>query len=345
VNQNHQLRVLRTAWIFSLTFVLATALAAQSGPQKGGKSADAAPRVRLQPRLVPGESVRYHVQFQTSSQTKRSGVIADPQGPSQTVVTWDSVLRVEVLPPPAQNPQSPAAAGTVRLRTTYEKSAATLQSDTPDPEQDNVENQYAQMQGRSLEFTLGANGRVSGVQGLEGIVSDQDAVKAAQQWVTQFSSSASVPPAGVAVGQKWTYQEPASSLPLAGRVWRTDSTYLRNEPCRPASLGDTPAPAAGEVCAVILAQLTLATAQPKKDPTPPDYRANGLVTSGTWTGTGQSLSYVSLATGWIVSVTQDMAEQMDVTLSNGRDVNVRYSGAVTTHSSMSLAPPDPAAAP
>ena len=311
----------------------------QKGPQKGPQAGGAPSRVRLQPKLAPGNVMRYQVQFQTSSQTKRSGAVADPQGPSQTVVTWDSVLRVEVLPAP-----SAGAAGAMRLRTTYEKSVARLESDTPDPQQESVEEQYAQMEGRSMEFTLDGAGRISDVQGLEGIVSGQEAVKAAGQWMGQFSASTATPAAGIAPGEKWSSEESAASLPLSGYVWRTDSTYLRNEPCRPASLANAPAASAGESCAVILAQLTLRGPRSKKDLTPEEFRRNGLETSGVWSGSGDSLTYVSLESGWVVSVTQNMSEQMDVTISNGPDYGVRYAGTVATRSSLSLVPPEPATA-
>jgi hypothetical protein len=315
---------------------------AQNGPQKGTTAGGAPSRVHLQPKLVPGDVMRYQVQFQTTSQTTRSGVVSDPQGPSQTVVTWDAILRVEVLPAPSA---AAGAAGAIRLRTTYEKSVARLDSDTPDPEQESVEKQYAQMEGKSMEFTLDGAGRVSNVQGLEGIVSGADAVKAAGQWMAQFSASTGAPAAGIALGEKWNSEESAASLPLAGYVWHTDSTYLRNEACHPASLASAPAPSAGESCAVILAQLTLRGPRSKKDPTPQEFRRNGLETSGVWSGSGDSLTYISLENGWVVSVTQNMSEQMDVTISKGSENGMHYAGTVATRSSLSLVPPDPATSP
>jgi hypothetical protein len=327
----------------------------------------AAPRIHLQPKLFPGQVLRYQIQFQTSSQTRRSGAIADPQGPLQTLVTWNAVLRVEVLPAaaaaaPSSAAQPPTAArapapGTIRLRTTYEKSSATLQSDTPDPEQQSLEAQYARMEGKSMEFTLTPDGHVSDVQGLEGIVSGADAIAAAQQWMQQFSSGASEPAAGVVPGDSWNSQDAASSLPLAGYVWRSDSSYVRNEPCpspdpvasstpssasssAPPSAAPAPAPAPAsnpQTCAVILSQLNLLAPRASKDPTPPQYSAEGLKTAGTWGGSGQSETYISVQTGWVVSVTQNMSEKMDVTITP-RGQGIRYAGAVTTRSAMSLIP-------
>lgn len=334
--------------------------AQSSGP---AKAPAVAPRIHLQPKLFPGQVLRYKIQFQTTSQTQRSGAIADPQGPLQTLVTWDAVLRVEVLS--ATNPAASSSGGSnssgskapipgaIRLRTTYEKSSATLQSDTPDPEQQSVEAQYARMEGKSLEFTLDPDGHVSDVQGLEGIVSGQDAIAAAQQWLQQFSAGASEPAAGVVPGDTWTSEDPASSLPLAGRIWRSDSSYLRNGPCpsedpvpssassspsSSASSSTAPAPfSSSDTCAVILSELNLISQRAQKDATPPQYSAAGLKTAGSWDGSGKSVSYISVQTGWVVSVAQDMSQQMDVTITP-RGEGVRYAGSVTTRSSMSIIP-------
>lgn len=329
-------------WLTLLPGLLLAAPAALSMPQAGSKAEGNAVRVHLQPKLVPGDVIRYRVQFQTTNQTTRSGAITDPQGPGREAVTWDAVLRLEVLDGSAPNStaSSSPGKGAIRLRTTYEKSSATLKSDLPDPEQQNIEKQYAQMQGKSMEFTLAADGHISNVQGLEDVVSDRDAVKAAQQWMAQFSSSAAGPAGGIAIGDTWSAEEPAS-LPLANHAWRTESTYLRNEACPSENLASNPALSSGGMCAVIRAQLTLTGPKAQKDATPEEYKRNGLETSGTWSGAGESLSYVALDTGWLVSVTQEMSEQMDVTISNGPHVSVHYAGAVTSRSSMSPAAPDP----
>src|SRR6202043_1448417 len=63
-------------------------------------------RIDFRPKLVPGEVLRYQVQFQTITDTKRTGAISDPQGPSQLAVTWGAAIKLEVLAtpnPPAEN--------------------------------------------------------------------------------------------------------------------------------------------------------------------------------------------------------------------------------------------------
>ncbi len=222
------------------------------------------PRTNLKPRLQPGDVIRYRLELQTTSETTtHTGAISDPQGPSQLVVTWDAVVRLEVLgaPPSAseQNastqaspgvapglPQAralpaksqapaPSAIQAMRIRTVYEKSAATVQSDTPDPAAEGIQKQYGQLEGHSIEFTLGADGHISDVRGLEGVVSDDKARSAAEQWLAQISGKSSAPAGGIVPGQNWTSEEAAASMPLAGLFWRTDSSYVRNESCQAAN--------------------------------------------------------------------------------------------------------------
>ena len=115
---------------------------------------------------------------------------------------------------------------------------------------------------------------------------------------------------------------------------------MRNEPCRPSNPSD------GEQCAVILTQLQMSQPRPVRDPTPEDYRARGLRTSGTWSGSGESLTYISLRTGWVVSSTQSGSEEMDVTVASAEgETSVRYAGRVRSQSQLSLLPQPVAPAP
>src|ERR1700688_2674186 len=102
--------------------------AAKKSPPREQKGGAVSTRVSLSPRFVPGDTFRYEMQFETSTDTTRSGLASDPQGPSSLVVDWNATVRMEVLPadPGAQG-------GGIRLRTTYEKSMASVRSDTFDP--------------------------------------------------------------------------------------------------------------------------------------------------------------------------------------------------------------------
>lgn len=311
---------------------------AQSGAPKKASARDiknSSPRTSIAPHYAPGQVFRYAMEFETTTSTTQSGFSTDPQGPASLVITWDATIRMEVLP------AETGKAG-MRLRTTYEKSNANIRADTFDPTADATKKQYENLEGKVVEFTLGAAGKVKSVSGLEGIVEGEKAAQAAREWINRLDASSGAPPGGVLMGQTWTSDEPASALPIAGMVWRTDSQYLRNEPCRPPNpdLPPDAAPArslAGETCAVILTQLNLIRPKSVRDPTPEDYRKNGVQTKGTWTGSGQSLTYVSLRSGAVVSVSQSGSEGMDVTLtSNHNNTAMRYAGTVRSRSQVEL---------
>jgi hypothetical protein len=346
----------------------------QAKPQSAPRSRNHAvtpesvPRTSLKPKLQAGDVMRYRIELQTTSQTTHTGAVLDPQGPSELVVTWDAIVRLEVInaldaadtstlghapisgtaqgAPPTRGavttPQQPSAisggVAPVRIRTTYEKSSATIQSDTPDPAAAGIEKQYAQLEGRSIEFTLGSDGHISDIRGLEDIVAGENARSAAEQWMKQLSGNASAPAAGIMPGESWGSQEAANSIPLAGLIWRTDSTYLRNEPCQAANPAGNVMFPGGESCALILSRLALVSGHSSRDATPEEYRHKGLHTKGTWTGEGESLSYISLKSGWVVSVTQTGTEQMDVSISNQAGFLVRYAGTVRTRAELSLLP-------
>jgi len=317
--------------------VCAQNTAAKKSPQaRGQKGAAVSPRVSLSPRFIPGETFRYEMEFETTTETSRTGIASDPQGPSSLMVVWNAKVRIEVLPADAGTP------GGIRLRTTYEKSTASVTSDTFDPAASETSEQYHRLEGKVVEFTLDAGGKVKYVAGLEGISDSEKAEQSAREWIAQLSASAGAPPGGVSVGQTWSSEQPADTLPIAGLVWRTDSQYLRNESCHPPNPdvptgADSAANAAANAqppadCAVILAKLNLVRSKAARDPTPPDFRKNGVQSAGKWSGSAQSLLYVSLASGMVVSVTQTGTEQMDVTLTSNHNTSMRYDGTISTRS-------------
>lgn len=299
----------------------------------------ASPRVSLAPRFVPGQVIRYQVEFETTTSTSRSGLATDPQGPGKLVITWDATIRLEALPGEATDP------GSIRLRTTYEKSAANVRSDTFDPAADATRDQYQALEGKVVEFTLDAAGKVKSASGLEGIAGGEQGAQAAGDWIARLDASSGAPPGGVTPGQKWSSEQLAKSLPIAGMVWRTETEYLRNEVCHPAnpevpptvSSADSAAnPDSTDTCALILTRLSLLRPKPVRDGTPDEYRKKGMQTAGKWSGTAQSLTYVSLRSGLVVSVTQTGTEEMDVTLTNAEHSSLHYAGTVLSRSQVSL---------
>jgi hypothetical protein len=93
-------------------------------------------------------------------------------------------------------------------------------------------------------------------------------------------------------------------------------------------------------CAVILANLNLVRSKAARDPTPPELRKNGVQSAGKWSGSAQSLLYVSLDSGMVVSVTQTGTEQMDVTLTSSHNTTMHYAGTISTRSQVALVSDD-----
>jgi hypothetical protein len=309
--------------------------------EQGGKIASR--RVSLSPRFSPGQVFRYEMEFETTTATTRSGLAKDPEGPSKSVITWDATIRMEVLPP------APDAPDGMRLRITYEKSTAGLRSDTFDPAAAETQEQYKNLTGKVVEFSLDADGKVKSVSGIAGVVEGSKEAQEARDWVARLDASSGAPAGGVTVGQKWTSDQAAKSLPIAGMVWRTETEYLRNEACHPPNPEVPPAPApaklpgnpeSAEMCAVLLSHLNLARPKPPRDGTPEEYRKNGVQTAGKWNGSGQSLTYVSLGSGMVVSVTQTGTQEMDVTFTTAHNTAMHYAGTILSRSQAALVADD-----
>ena len=333
------------AMLLLLSFAGAQKKAPEKSQAKSQKNniATSPPRVSLSPRFSPGQAFRYAMEFETTTATSQSGLAKDPQGPSKLVITWDATILLEVLPTEASAP------GSIRLRTTYEKSTAHVTSDTFDPAAAATEEQYQKLEGKAVEFTLDASGKVISVSGLPEIVDGEKAVQAAREWIAQLDTGSGAPAGGVTVGQTWSSEQPAS-LPVAGMVWRTESEYLRDEVCHPPNPEAPPAPStaesaanpeSAETCAVILTRLNLVRPKPVRNSTPEEYRKSGVQTAGKWEGSAQSLSYISLRTGLAVSVTQTGTEEMHVTLTTQHNSSLRYAGTILSRSQVALVADDP----
>ena len=280
-------------------------LAAPTSAQK--RAAPAAPqRIHLTPKLVPGQSLRYQLDARTFTTSRSSGRIEDPQGPSQSEVTLAAIVRLDILP---SAPDAP-----LRLRTTYEKSSATATSDSFDPSLAVLQEQYRKLEGRSFEFSLDAQGKASSYVGLEGLFPDEKSAAAAREWFSQLATGLELPREGIVPGQSWSsVRTNVAGMPLLGLTWRTESTYLRDAPCHAAEPPASAPPAADDTCAVIRTRLSV-TQRPLRNATPDDYRRRNMRTSGKLASSGESLSYISLRTGWLLRVSQTSSEEMDVTI-------------------------------
>lgn len=310
---------------------------AQTNSKQSGSSS--AERLSLTPHYAAGQVIRYQFQNTITSEQHHGGAVSDPQGGGALTLKWTAIVRMEVISFGKDAKGQPD--GSVRIRSVYEKSAASTTSDNYDPASDAIEAQYKALEGKTVEFAADAAGHVTDVKGAEsvGVQGGGDAMRA---FLGQFSSASGAPKGGVVIGETWTVEQPIETAPLAGLAWRIHSTYLRNEPCLPAKSEGEESPAAGQTCAVILTKLELTGSRPGHDATPEIYKKQGLKTEGTWTGSGDNLSYISLKDGLLVSVTQTSAEQMDFTVSSqtGDDRKV-FQGAVKSRTQLALMGPSP----
>lgn len=302
-------------------------------------AAAAADRVRLGPKFAPGQVLRYRIESSSKSTGKTTAPIANPEGGSQSSNSIHMVVRLEVL--------SVSPDGSVRLRATYEKSAAESEADALDLSANTFTSRYNRLDGRTFEFTLEPDGKTTNVQDLTAAAAGQSpkATDPALSWLENILPGATFPKNGVAVGQKWKRERPVEGGLLSGLTWRGASTYLRNEPCgspsQPGSSATTDT-ASGE-CAVILTQFEIIRqGSTHADATPDEYRRNGLRTSGTWTGSGESLDSFSLATGLLVSSTQSSTQNMDYQVTSASTgSSIRHVGKVQSQSQITFVPAQP----
>src|SRR5277367_1378151 len=315
----------------------------------------AAERLHLRPKFVIGQILRYQITTRTTTTSNTTTPIVNAEGASQLKQTLLMQLRIDVL---AVDPGANGAASTVRLRATYEKASATSESDTYDPDAATLVDQFDKLEGRAVEFTIDADGKLSHVAGLDQLLANPVASNTVRSSMAGLSASALFPKEGIVIGQKWTSERPLENTPLAGLTWRTESTYVRDESVPAQALDDataeaTPAtaprsageaksaaPAADTPCAIIVTKFQIFRhGSEHGDATPPDYVHNGLRTSGTWTGSGESLDSISLATGLVVRSTQTTSQSMDFEiLSPTTGSKIHYVGQVETQSHVILLP-------
>lgn len=308
----------------------------------------ASARIHLTPNFTMGGSFRYHIESRTTTTGTTTTPIANPEAASQLKQVADLEVRLDVV---GVQPATNGTPGAARLRATYEKASASTETDAYDPAAASLDAQYNNLQGRFVEFTIESDGKISHVAGLDEAVSNPSAAAAMRAWINGFSPSANLPAEGIAIGQKWSAERPLENTPLANLLWRTSSSYLRDEPCQlpsqatsaaqnPADASAPHAASHGPLCAVILTSFDiLRRGSASADATPEDYRHNGLRSSGTWTGKGQSLDTISLQTGMLLRSTQTSTQKMDFEIVSALSGSkMHYAGQVETQSEITLIP-------
>jgi hypothetical protein len=265
-------------------------------------------RIRPAPRFTRGETLRYQIDTRTTTTGKTTTPIADPEGGSKASQTIRLLVRLDVLE------VEPGGPGPVRLSATYEKSWAHSETDAFDPQTPSLEDRYARLEGHSIKFTIGPSGQPEDFEGGEDIRAQQSEVNPLLSWAKGLSLGSGFPRRGIAIGEKWRNERPLLGGPLGDLFWRTESSYLRNEPCGSSSPSSPPdaSLAVADTCAVVLTRFEiLRRGRPKSDATPEDYRRNGLRTLGSWKGSGESLDSISIASGLLISSTQSSTQDMD----------------------------------
>ena len=293
-------------------------------------------RIRFTPMFTRGETIRYQIDTRTTTTGKTTTPIVDPEGGSSASETVSLLVRLDVL---EVQPGIEGAPDQVRLSATYEKSSARAERDAFNPQTPSLEDQYARLAGHSIEFTIGSNRQPTDFKGLDNILPSRPEPNPIPTWVNLLPLGSGFPRNGIVIGEKWGSERPLAGLPLADLLWRTESTYLRNEPCTSSSV-TVPGRASAadlETCAIVLTRFEiLRHGRANSDATPEDYRRNGLRTSGTWKGSGERLDSISIPSGLLIRSTQTSTQDLDyqiVSASTGSTIhqvaNVRGQSEVT----------------
>jgi len=329
MRRNFTVRVAIHNWCICFSLLLfASALTFGAAPGK---------RIRFAPKFARGETLRYRIESRTTTTEKMTSPILNPEGGTRSNLLIHLLVRLDVLDAPVVGHSDVA-----RFRATYEKSSAEADSDAFDPAQPSPADEYAHLEGHSIELTLGTSAQVTDVQGLSEVLSDQSIAQSVLTWFSGIAASSGFPSGGIEIGQRWKSERPVEGAPLAGLAWHVESTYLRDEPCAPSanSSGSSPPTSGAESCAVILSRFEISRrGAASSDVTPEDYRRNGLRVSGTWIGSGEALDSISLSTGLLVRSTQTFDQQMDYRITSASTgSSVRNQSHVQTQSEVTLAP-------
>jgi hypothetical protein len=267
-------------------------------------------RIDLFPKLQVGQTLNYEVTYHSDKQTKTKSSIVLAQSPADAVMNVRALLRIEILSVAEQRSRA-----VVHARATFpstdegapaKASTSGRQTDSPSPETTSA-----------VEFTVFPDGRIDQVTGLDALSPDQ--LQAWQQWAARFAASAVFPADGIKPGEKWKSEESERSpSAIAGLTWIRESTYVRNEPCRPLRLTSqgelVESSGPSDTCAVILTTASLKQQSSANDATPDDYRVRQLRTTGTARGNNKTILYLSLRDGLVVRASDEADQAMSVTI-------------------------------
>jgi hypothetical protein len=276
-------------------------------------------RVNLFPKLQAGQTITYRLRYRLDKNIRTQSSVVSPQGPSAVQIDVQGILRMEVV-----EVRNAGERGVIYARTRFEALNSEMAFKLPNVEAPAGDVQRTDPNGKLVEFTISAGGRVDDAKGLDKFSPEEQ--QAWGDWVSLFAMAAAFPERGVRRGEKWDSGEPEKSpAPIARLVWSKRSSYVRDEPCRTAQLtidgqaGEASQPP--ETCAVILTTAALKQQSSKKDATPEDFKLHELQTMGTARGTNQVIAYISLKTGLVVRATEEASQAMDVVVAKKDGTN------------------------
>lgn len=291
--------------------------------------------------------------MRTSSKNDTTTPIYNPEGASAWNESIRMVVRLDVLSIPAapsnagekmdSRKSAGAAAEGVRVRATFKESDAMVDSDAVNPAMPAPGSAYKELASHAIEFTVLPNGQLKDVTGVDAIHANAGAQAISLDWLGGIIARGNLPNRWIALGEKWSSERALEQMPLTDMHWRADSSYVRDEPCGPEAGAGTPAPGSAakrEECAVILTKFEIRhDGSPHADASPKEYIQSGLRTMGNWSGSGDSLESIAIASGLLVSSTQSSTQDTDYTIASavtGSKIHVK--GHTTTETEITLVP-------
>jgi hypothetical protein len=271
------------------------------------------PRVHLFPELHAGDSLRYAVRFVTTKKIITKSNVAVPMAPENSKIESSGLLQIGVLETSRSETHSSYLLRAYFISLDDGTVAKPFGSENQKP--DVLTTTAAE---KVLDFKITSDGTLAQVKGLDELSPEQ--LQAWQIWIARFSLLWTLPGNGLRLGEKWKSEDAEKSpSPIRGLAWQRETSYVRDEPCKPARLNSEGQIVASdfpeEKCAVLLSTATLKQTSSHKDATPEDYKLHDLKTMGSAAGTNQTITYISLKTGLVLRATEEAKQALDVTVS------------------------------
>jgi hypothetical protein len=288
-------------------------------------------RVSLLPKLQAGQTVLYLIRFKSDKKIKTESRVASPMAPTAAQIDAHGLLRVEIL-----DVQMAGGKPVIHAKGQFLTLDTGVWLKKPGDKKPDGDKLRVDPAGKSIEFTILADGSIDKIAGLDSLFPEQQ--QAWQEWAARFALAWTISAQGLKIGDKWKSEqlEPAAS-PIAALSWARDSMYVRNEPCHASQLSPTgefsPASGPADTCAVLLTTAKRQQKSSTKDATPEVFKLHELKTMGTAKGMNEIITYISLTTGLVLRATEEANQQMDVVVAKADGSNrVHYNVDATSHS-------------